>query len=179
MSCRTTLCEVTLRNLGPDAAAAARWSEEERRHARRQLDAHAGFRRAWQALLQSGRPLVFHNGLLDLMFAYHWLEEPLPERLEDFEAGLRRALAAGTRIFDTKWIAHYAEVGLRLGRGHRTGLEALCEAVAREKSSEANPWRGMPRVRFPDGFEKYSGADASFHEAAYDALCTGKLFAHI
>jgi len=171
---------VTMRNLGPDPAALEAWRRQEAQEAERFALEHAGFRRVWQALLRSGRPLVLHNGLLDLLFAYHWLEEPLPESLDEFKGVLRRTLAPGTRIYDTKWIAHNTDIGVQLQHGQRTGLEVLMNLVEEQQEERVRQQQPslLPQVTCPEGFDRYEGSSPSYHEAAYDALCTGKLFAY-
>lgn len=164
--------QVTIRNLGSDAVALQAWREEETHEVERISAAHVGLRRVWKALLQSGRPLIMHNGFLDLLYAFHWLEEPLPVTLEEFKSTLRRTLAAGTKIYDTKWMAHFTDRGRRLGHENRSSLEQLSRLVERQSPG------GVGRFTCPKGFERFGDASPAYHDAAYDALCTGKLFAY-
>jgi len=121
-------------------------------------------------LMEAGRPLVLHNGFLDLLFAYHRFEEPLPETLAEFQSGLQKTIVAGTKVFDTKWMATYTSVGQKLGR--QTGLEALVNSLDRQ------PQGDVPRIEFSAGFDRFSGPNKAFHDAAFDAYCTGRLFAY-
>mmetsp|Transcript_4416 Transcript_4416/g.10478 ORF Transcript_4416/g.10478 Transcript_4416/m.10478 type:complete len:663 (-) Transcript_4416:125-2113(-) len=161
----------TLRNLGPssDSSALEDWKKQEKEEAERLLNYHTGFRRVWRALLQSGKPLILHNGFLDMLYGFHWFEEPLPGTLDEFKQLISRSTAAGTKFYDTKWIAHLTEKGIKLEHGQRTSLEQLTTLVDKKATL---------RTVGADGFERYDGAATSYHEAAYDALCTGKLFAY-
>jgi len=48
--------------------------------------------------------MILHNGLIDLLFVYHYFVQPLPETLSKFVAGLCDNFPP---IFDTKYIAEF------------------------------------------------------------------------
>eukprot|EP00929_Paragymnodinium_shiwhaense_P012159 TRINITY_DN11887_c0_g1_i1.p1 TRINITY_DN11887_c0_g1~~TRINITY_DN11887_c0_g1_i1.p1 ORF type:complete len:683 (-),score=107.75 TRINITY_DN11887_c0_g1_i1:122-2170(-) len=166
---------VILRNLGPDPAAKAQWEEQELVEAERHLNEQLGFRRVWKLLLSSGRPLVMHNAKLDLLFLFHWLEEPLPERLDEFQQLVQKTMGPRTHVFDTKWLAHYTDGGADLcGHRRNTGLSALCRSLD-ERAHKVPP----DDVFFPYGFDRYQNCNGSAaHEAAYDAYCTCRVFGY-
>jgi poly(A)-specific ribonuclease len=121
---------------------------------------YVGFREIWKLLTNSARPLVVHNGFLDLMFCYNAFESDLPETLPEFKVELGKIFTNG--IYDTRLIA--LESGLA-PRG--AALETLVSLFGSSRD-----------ITVMDS-GKYSSAGmngTTFHEAGYDALLTGKVF---
>jgi target of EGR1 protein 1 len=107
-------------------------------------------------LFQSGKPLIVHNGLLDLMHLYHHFYSPLPASLETFLADLSDLVKEGG-VFDTKVLADYGS------REPASYLSYLFGRFEREQSvfhlSKAFPYLSI----------KY---DTSIKQSAEDNLAT-------
>lgn len=63
-------------------------------------------RELWAAVAASGRPLVMHNGLVDLLFIWRSFFAPLPASYSEWLSAFTATFAGG--VFDTKCLAEYA-----------------------------------------------------------------------
>ncbi|CAN0197567.1 poly(A)-specific ribonuclease PARN [Lampetra fluviatilis] len=147
-------------------------SEEERR--KKEEDKHSkgleelqdavGFTKVIQAISKSGKLLVGHNMLLDVMHTVHQFYSPLPESLDEFK---ELTNCVFPRLLDTKLMSSthpFKEV-----------IQFTTLADLHRRLSET-PFK-MPAVESAEGFPAYSTAVEQLHEAGYDAYITGLCFA--
>ncbi|XP_041959548.1 poly(A)-specific ribonuclease PARN isoform X1 [Alosa sapidissima] len=145
--------------------------DEERRRREQQkqekeqeeLNDAVGFSRVVHAISKSGKLVVGHNMLLDVMHTIHQFYCPLPEDLNDFK---EVTMCVFPRLLDTKLMAStqpFKELIMNT---------SLAELEKRLKESPFKP----PKVECSEGFQSYDTATEQLHEAGYDAYITGLCF---
>uniref|UniRef100_A0A671SVH2 Poly(A)-specific ribonuclease PARN n=1 Tax=Sinocyclocheilus anshuiensis TaxID=1608454 RepID=A0A671SVH2_9TELE len=145
--------------------------EEERRRREQQkqqreqeeLNDAVGFSRVIRAISKSGKLVVGHNMLLDVMHTIHQFCGPLPEELDDFK---EVAMSVFPRLLDTKLMASTQPFKEIISN---TSLAELHKQL-REK-----PFRS-PTTECPEGIQSYDTSTEQLHEAGYDAFITGLCF---
>ena len=101
-------------------------------------------------IVSSRRPLVVHNGLIDLVFLYHNLWAALPPKLETFISDVSEMFPGG--VYDTKYIADY------VARTQASYLEFVFKKELRVNMEKSE--RGRPHVRLEfKEVRGFSGAD--------------------
>ncbi|KAI1608372.1 poly(A)-specific ribonuclease [Exophiala viscosa] len=117
-----------------------------------------GYLDSLQTQLKS-RPRIFvgHNCLTDVINLYRCFIGDLPERVDDFKAGLHELFPF---ILDTKYVA---------GIGSKRWADTSLQSVESDLSSVE-----VPRIHLPQGFDHYLHA-ANYHEAGFDSFVTGKI----
>jgi hypothetical protein len=119
---------------------------------------------------QLQKPVILHNGIMDLMFLYDKFYEPLPDTALQFTTRLNSLLP---HIYDTK---HLINTKMTL-KSHIQSNQGLGEAFVRVMQ----PDFGFNQiVKLHPAFNQYSldlsvEADCK-HEAGYDAMMTGVLW---
>lgn len=145
--------------------------EEERKRREQQklekeqeeLSDAVGFSRVIHAMSKSGKLVVGHNMLLDVMHTIHQFYCPLPEDLQDFK---EVTMCVFPRLLDTKLMASTQPFKEMITN---TSLAEL------EKQLKENPFKS-PQVETAEGFHSYDTAQEQLHEAGYDAYITGLCF---
>jgi CAF1 family ribonuclease len=128
-----------------------------------------GFRQVWKLLTGSGKPLVLHNGLLDILFLMQSFESDLPVSYGEFKQSLTTLFPGG--IYDTRLISLESSHSLfpTVHNGNfSAALEGLVELVRQDEAYTS--------IKLdPISSAKYTG-NSTYHEAAYDAFVTGAVF---
>lgn len=159
---------------------------------RHRLLTRIGVRRMWNSLKAAKKPVVFHNGFMDLLFLVSAFEKQLPSNLLEFKELLT---AAFPNVFDTKVLAESAELSGRLSarsalgdlagglveclrKPRCSGNEAMLEVSNSSEQTERNDATDVC-FTLASGFELYAdGEGKAFHTAGYDAYETGRIFAY-
>ncbi|XP_053472268.1 poly(A)-specific ribonuclease PARN [Ictalurus furcatus] len=138
---------------------------EQQKHEREQeeLNDAVGFSRVIHTISKSGKLVVGHNMLLDVMHTIHQFYCPLPEELDDFK---EVTMCVFPRLLDTKLMASTQPFKELITN---TSLAEL------EKQLKEKPFKA-PRVACSEGFQSYDTASEQLHEAGYDAYITGLCF---
>ncbi|XP_023814352.1 poly(A)-specific ribonuclease PARN [Oryzias latipes] len=145
--------------------------EEERKRREQQklereqeeLNDAVGFSRVIHAISKSGKLVVGHNMLLDVMHTIHQFYCSLPEDLQDFK---EVTMCVFPRLLDTKLMASTQPFKELI---NNTSLAEL------EKQVKESPFKA-PAVETAEGFPSYDTAQEQLHEAGYDAFITGLCF---
>nr|XP_028561550.1 poly(A)-specific ribonuclease PARN [Podarcis muralis] len=140
-----------------------RREQQKRVKEQEELKDAVGFSRVVHALANSGKLVVGHNMLLDVMHTIHQFYCPLPEDLNEFK---ELATCVFPRLLDTKLMAStqpFKEI---------INNTSLAELEKRVKETPFSP----PKVESAEGFPSYDTASEQLHEAGYDAYITGLCF---
>ncbi|XP_065500634.1 poly(A)-specific ribonuclease PARN isoform X2 [Caloenas nicobarica] len=146
-------------------------NEEERKRREQQkqekeqeeLNDAVGFSRVIHAIANSGKLVIGHNMLLDVMHTIHQFYCPLPDDLSEFK---ELTSCVFPRLLDTKLMAStqpFKEI---------INNTSLAELEKRLKEVPFSP----PKVESAEGFPSYDTASEQLHEAGYDAYITGLCF---
>uniref|UniRef100_A0A8C2W9B8 Poly(A)-specific ribonuclease PARN n=1 Tax=Cyclopterus lumpus TaxID=8103 RepID=A0A8C2W9B8_CYCLU len=140
-----------------------RREQQKREREQEELNDAVGFSRVIHAISKSGKLVVGHNMLLDVMHTIHQFYCPLPEDLQDFK---EVTMCVFPRLLDTKLMASTLPFKELITN---TSLAEL------EKQVKESPFKS-PQVETAEGFHSYDTAQQQLHEAGYDAYITGLCF---
>ncbi|VTJ51955.1 Hypothetical predicted protein [Marmota monax] len=142
-----------------------RKKREQQKHAKEQeeLNDAVGFSRVIHAIANSGKLVIGHNMLLDVMHTVHQFYSPLPADLNEFK---ELTTCVFPRLLDTKLMASTQPFKDIINN------TSLAELEKRVKETPFNP----PKVESAEGFPSYDTASEQLHEAGYDAYITGLCF---
>lgn len=140
-----------------------RREQQKQEREQEELNDAVGFSRVIHAISKSGKLVVGHNMLLDVMHTIHQFYCPLPEDLPDFK---EVTMCVFPRLLDTKLMASTQPFKEMITN---TSLAEL------EKQLKESPFKS-PQVETAEGFPSYDTAQEQLHEAGYDAYITGLCF---
>jgi hypothetical protein len=130
-----------------------------------------GFRLVFLDMIECKKPMIGHNCLFDFMFMMRWLDSPFKEgktdTLTDFKAKFNGYFPV---VFDTKYVASSS---IADGIIMDTSLGELYQNLVAPAVDS-----GVCKVRFASGFDQYYSGGGQFHDAGWDAYCTGALFCY-
>ena len=145
--------------------------DESYEHLAEQLvDSMLGFTKVMRHLSESGKPVVGHNCLIDLLRIFRQFESELPPNYELFKEKIHHLLPT---IYDTKNIC--INVKKVVGRRQPKLEKLLASSNLNQLHKELTGNKQLahaPRLLIPKGFSRYTAQEAA-HEAGYDALLAG------
>lgn len=142
-----------------------------------------GFKQVFNALVESKKPIVGHNLLYDLMFIHRWLDSELPQDFGDFKNKLN---ANFKHVFDTKYVDSSGVLGVKLEDTTLAQCMARYKIAADVTSSGSGEDKMEIAVATPQTCRVdvvissdcvFDPEETCFHNAGYDAYCTGFVFA--
>ncbi|CAJ0591545.1 unnamed protein product [Cylicocyclus nassatus] len=144
----------------------------------RLLNEFLGASPMFQWIVEAKVPIVLHNSLLDLLHLYYCFHDDLPDEYEKWKKEIHSLLPT---IIDTKILAASLREELSTAGCSVFTLETLENFLTSENAEKILPFR------IPIDYDRseVDGIDLtkeSYHNAAFDAFITGKVFlklAHI
>eukprot|EP00922_Rhytidocystis_sp_ex-Travisia-forbesii_P013591 GHVS01020338.1.p1 GENE.GHVS01020338.1~~GHVS01020338.1.p1 ORF type:complete len:436 (-),score=57.24 GHVS01020338.1:522-1829(-) len=142
----------------------------------------SGMQRLVEAIIEHDKPLIVHNGLLDILHAYDKFIGELPsgdgDLLGGFCAEWLRLFRSGT--YDTKYIASASQYTLLGSAGlSATALQPLRTRLTRLKPKckfLLDPQTAHYGYTLAPAVGKEDEDDKLSHEAGYDAMVTAQVF---
>ncbi|XP_064633284.1 poly(A)-specific ribonuclease PARN-like isoform X2 [Lineus longissimus] len=130
---------------------------------RDELEAEVGFSKVIKMISKSGKLMVGHNMLLDLLHVIHQFSTPLPPDYDEFKTIVGCVFP---KIIDTKLMASIHPFREHIMSSNLGDLQKILEC---------SPFR-KPEVVTAENFPSYDTQTEKLHEAGYDAYITGLSF---
>ncbi|XP_002160561.1 poly(A)-specific ribonuclease PARN [Hydra vulgaris] len=127
------------------------------------LDEIIGFTKVIRLLSDCRKPLIGHNMLMDLFLTTTNFFSLPPENLSEFKVLL---ISLFSSIFDTKLLCSMQPLSSKVGG---TSLEKLKTFVDDNRLPN-------PEVKLSNKLNNHSKSKNEYHQAGYDAYCTGLVF---
>ena len=124
-----------------------------------------GFRRVFSLLVDSKKPLIVHNGMLDILFTISAFQEELPENYKDFKLLANRLFPT---VFDTRFL-------LEKIPGFYEAFDKIAPAKGLKELYRFLKDNNQTKIVLDSRFEKYYDEKYA-HEAGFDAFMTGICF---
>ncbi|KAL7642334.1 UNVERIFIED_CONTAM: hypothetical protein RMT77_006895 [Armadillidium vulgare] len=148
------------------------------------VDQSKGFVKIFNELGKAKVPIIFHNGLLDLLLIYKQFYKSLPKTFSVFCRDIHEKFPL---VYDTKQLAFKLGVKVkenRFGNENRnldeekflidTSLMGVKKDLDKHKSTLFRP-----QIIHSSDTPKYSDGTEYLHEAGYDSFITGYCFLHL
>ncbi|UYV83258.1 PARN [Cordylochernes scorpioides] len=126
----------------------------------KELENSRGFSKVIEMIANSGKVVVGHNMLLDILHTVHQFVAPLPQSYTEFKTLAKTSLNC---FFDTKYITSTKNIKTIV---KNTSLPGLIRRMRKDPFTLEN-------IKASPGFEEYSLNKSTLHEAGYDAVITG------
>lgn len=123
------------------------------------LNEEIGFRHILDYAVAAGKPIIGHNCFMDFCHTFQKFLDRLPESYEEFKGALHGTLPL---LFDTKYLAARTQ---DLHQSDSTSLGDLYHYLRQHPVA----------MNFPMNMEAAEETER-FHDAGFDAYCTGKVF---
>ncbi|XP_064086422.1 target of EGR1 protein 1-like isoform X1 [Macrobrachium nipponense] len=107
----------------------------------RQKDTSPDVREVFSSVLEHRKPVVIHNGLVDLIFLYQSFYADLPKKADTFAADLSEMFPCG--VYDTKYISEFHQ------SMPATYLEYLYKKMQLRNARRGNAGDWHVRIQFP------------------------------
>ncbi|KAK9121325.1 hypothetical protein Syun_018942 [Stephania yunnanensis] len=145
------------------------------------LNAAVGFRHVVDLLSSEGKLVVGHNCFLDIAHIYNKFIGPLPSTVEEFATLVNKVFPF---IIDTKYLLKADNAIKNLMKRNSTSLSSaflyLCPQFASLPSSPLLPMQSSVKVEVEvDDMSSSDWNSGTKHEAGYDAIMTGCVFAQV